>query len=146
MVPRRQVNRLKERPIFDIVSVLGQVSNAVKTFTINELRDTLRQDPRGAPLQNGSVEIGNPKANQQRSQTMAQLGNPLSSANVSVQKIGKLADDADAFVNGDAIAQIDDLLRETRGLVASLTRLTNGLDRTPTKLLFGDRHKGYTPK
>ena len=74
------------------------------------------------------------------------LAPTLSSANTSVQKIGKLADDADAFVNGDAIAQIDDLLRETRGLVASLTRLTNGLDRTPTKLIFGDRHKGYTPK
>ena len=44
------------------------------------------------------------------------------------------------------IAQMDDLLRESRTLVGSLTRLSNELDRTPTKLLFGDRHKGYAPK
>jgi phospholipid/cholesterol/gamma-HCH transport system substrate-binding protein len=70
----------------------------------------------------------------------------LANANLSVQKIGKLADDADALVKGDAFQQLDDLLREMRTLVTSLTRLTNGLDRTPTKLLFGDRHKGYAPK
>jgi phospholipid/cholesterol/gamma-HCH transport system substrate-binding protein len=74
------------------------------------------------------------------------LAPTLANANLSVQKIGKLADDADTVVNGDAIQQLDDLLREMRTLVNSLTRLTNGLDRTPTKLLFGDRHKGYTPK
>ncbi len=74
------------------------------------------------------------------------LAPTLSNANLSVQKIGKLADDADTVVNGDAIQQLDDLLRQMRTLVTSLTRLTNGLDRTPTKLLFGDRHKGYTPK
>jgi phospholipid/cholesterol/gamma-HCH transport system substrate-binding protein len=74
------------------------------------------------------------------------LAPTLANANLSVQKIGKLADDADTVVNGDAIQQLDDLLREMRTLVNSLTRLTNGLDRTPTKLFFGDRHKGYTPK
>jgi phospholipid/cholesterol/gamma-HCH transport system substrate-binding protein len=74
------------------------------------------------------------------------LAPTLANANLSVLKIGKLADDADTVVNGDAIQQLDDLLREMRTLVTSLTRLTNGLDRTPTKLFFGDRHKGYTPK
>jgi phospholipid/cholesterol/gamma-HCH transport system substrate-binding protein len=74
------------------------------------------------------------------------LAPTLANANLSVQKIGKLADDADTVVNGDAVQQLDDLLREMRTLVTSLTRLTNGLDRTPTKLFFGDRHKGYTPK
>ncbi len=43
-------------------------------------------------------------------------------------------------------AQLADLLREARGLVASLTRFSNALDQQPTKLLFGDRQKGYTPK
>jgi phospholipid/cholesterol/gamma-HCH transport system substrate-binding protein len=78
--------------------------------------------------------------------TLGKANATLSSANVSVQKIGKLADDADAFINGDAIGQIGDLLHETRTLVGSLTKLSNDLDRTPTKLIFGDRHKGYTPK
>jgi phospholipid/cholesterol/gamma-HCH transport system substrate-binding protein len=80
------------------------------------------------------------------SQASRELTPMLASANTSVLKFGKLADDADAVIKGNAIQQIDDLLRETRALVASLTRLSNGLDRTPTKLLFGDRHKGYTPK
>jgi phospholipid/cholesterol/gamma-HCH transport system substrate-binding protein len=74
------------------------------------------------------------------------LAPTLANANLSVQKFGKLADDADTLVTGDAIGQIDDLLRQTRTLVASLTRLSNELDRTPTKLIFGDRHKGYAPK
>jgi phospholipid/cholesterol/gamma-HCH transport system substrate-binding protein len=70
----------------------------------------------------------------------------LADADDSVKKFGKLSADADAFVNGEGLSQLSDLLREARGLVASLTRLSNELDRQPTKLLFGDRHKGYTPK
>ena len=70
----------------------------------------------------------------------------LADTDDSVKKFGKLSADADAFVNGEGLSQLSDLLREARGLVASLTRLSNELDRQPTKLLFGDRHKGYTPK
>jgi phospholipid/cholesterol/gamma-HCH transport system substrate-binding protein len=76
----------------------------------------------------------------------AQLGPTLADADVSVKKFGKLSGDADAFVNGEGLSQLSDLLREARGLVSSLTRLSNDLDRQPTKLLFGDRHKGYAPK
>jgi phospholipid/cholesterol/gamma-HCH transport system substrate-binding protein len=76
----------------------------------------------------------------------AKIGPTLADADGAVKKFGKLSDDADAFVNGEGLGQITDLLRETRSLVTSLTRLSNGLDRQPTKLLFGDRHKGYTPK
>ncbi|HWA88953.1 MAG TPA: MlaD family protein [Rhizomicrobium sp.] len=74
------------------------------------------------------------------------LGPTLTDADDSIKKFGKLSADADAFVNGEGLGQLTDLLRETRGLVTSLTRLSNGLDRQPTKLLFGDRRKGYTPK
>lgn len=74
------------------------------------------------------------------------LGPTLVDADNSVKKFGKLSADADAFVNGEGLTQLTDLLRETRGLVVSLTRLSNELDRQPTKLLFGDRRKGYTPK
>jgi phospholipid/cholesterol/gamma-HCH transport system substrate-binding protein len=79
-------------------------------------------------------------------QASAKLGPTLTDADESVKKFGKLSGDADAFVNGAGLSQLTDLLREARGLVASLTRLSNELDRQPTKLLFGDRHKGYTPK
>ena len=48
---------------------------------------------------------------------------------LTVRKYGKVADDADAFINGDGLAQLSDQI-----------------NRTPTKLLFGDRRKGYEPK
>ena len=70
----------------------------------------------------------------------------LDGVNLTVTKYGKLADDADAFVTGDGLAQLSDLVGEARRLVANLTELTDQLNRTPTKPLFGDRRKGYEPK
>jgi phospholipid/cholesterol/gamma-HCH transport system substrate-binding protein len=68
------------------------------------------------------------------------------SAAITVQKVGKLSDDADKVVNGQATAQFTQLMAQARALVASLTRLTNDLEQQPTKLLFGDQRQGYTPK
>ena len=70
----------------------------------------------------------------------------LGGVNLTVTKYGKLADDADAFVTGDGLAQLSDLVGEARRLVANLTELTDQLNRAPTKPLFGDRRKGYEPK
>jgi phospholipid/cholesterol/gamma-HCH transport system substrate-binding protein len=67
-------------------------------------------------------------------------------ANATVQKVGHLADDADKVVNGQSITQFTLLMAQTRALVASVTRLSNDLEREPTKLLFGDQRQGYTPK
>lgn len=67
-------------------------------------------------------------------------------ANMTVQKVGHLADDADKVVNGQSITQFTLLMAQTRALVASVTRLSNDLEREPTKLLFGDQRQGYTPK
>jgi len=86
------------------------------------------------------------KASKNLAQASAQMTPMLADADKSVKSIGKLSADADTFVKGEALGQFADLLRESRGLVASLTRLSNELDRQPTKLLFGDRYKGYTPK
>src|SRR5471030_536352 len=70
----------------------------------------------------------------------------LSHVDLTVQKYGKVADDADAFINGDGLAQVSDLIGEMRRLVANLTEASDQLSRQPTKLLFGDRRKGYEPK
>jgi phospholipid/cholesterol/gamma-HCH transport system substrate-binding protein len=70
----------------------------------------------------------------------------IADADATVKKYGKVADDADAFINGDGLAQISELISETRRLVASLTKFSDQLDRDPSKLLFGDRRKGYEPK
>ena len=57
-----------------------------------------------------------------------------------------LSDDADRIVNGQGIAQFTLLMAQTRALIASVTRLSNDLEREPTRLLFGDQRQGYTPK
>ena len=71
---------------------------------------------------------------------------PSQQVDLTVRKYGKVADDADAFINGDGLAQLSDLIGELRRLVGGLTEFSDQLNRTPTKLLFGDRHKGYEPK
>ena len=70
----------------------------------------------------------------------------LQHVDLTVQKYGKVADDADAFINGDGLAQLSDLIGETRRLVANLSQFSDQLNRQPTGLLFGDRRKGYEPK
>src|SRR6266446_3267547 len=74
------------------------------------------------------------------------LKTTLTTADTTVQKIGRLSDDTDKVVNGQGIAQLTQMLAQTRALIASLTRLSQDLEREPTKLLFGDKREGYTPK
>ncbi len=74
---------------------------------------------------------------------LADLHGTLGTANGSLKKIDRLADDADAAVNSADIGQMSAQVRE---LANSLSRLANGLQREPTKLIFGDRRKGYTPQ
>ena len=70
----------------------------------------------------------------------------LEHVDLTLQKYGKVADDADSFINGEGLAQFSDLISEMRRLVSNLTQLSDQINRTPTKLLFGDRRKGYEPK
>jgi phospholipid/cholesterol/gamma-HCH transport system substrate-binding protein len=70
----------------------------------------------------------------------------LMDTDVTVKKFGVLASDADTFVNSDGVAQLSDLITEMRRLVVSLTKLSDGISQQPTKLIFGDRRKGYAPK
>jgi len=74
------------------------------------------------------------------------LPRTVADADASVKKFGQLSSDTDDFVKGEGLAQLAQLLADTRKLVVSLTVLTNELNRQPTKVLFGDRRKGYTPK
>lgn len=74
------------------------------------------------------------------------LAPAIEQVDLTLRKYGKVADDADAFINGDGLAQLSDLLAESRRLVTNLSQFSDQLNRTPTKLLFGDRRKGYEPK
>jgi phospholipid/cholesterol/gamma-HCH transport system substrate-binding protein len=64
----------------------------------------------------------------------------------TVDKLGKLSDDTDRVVNGTVVAQFTQLLAESRSLVASLNRLSNDLERNPSRLIFGDQRQGYAPQ
>jgi phospholipid/cholesterol/gamma-HCH transport system substrate-binding protein len=93
-----------------------------------------------ATIANANKTMANlEQASQDIKPTLAQL-------DVTVQKYGKVADDADAFINGDGLAQLSDLIGEARRLVGNLSQFSDQLNRQPTKLLFGDRRKGYEPK
>jgi phospholipid/cholesterol/gamma-HCH transport system substrate-binding protein len=70
----------------------------------------------------------------------------MQQVDLTVRKYGKVADDADAFINGDGLSQLSDLIGESRRLVANLSEFSGKLNRQPTELLFGDRRKGYEPK
>ncbi len=70
----------------------------------------------------------------------------LTDADQGINKFGKLSGDADALVKSPALSDISDLTADMKKLLGSLTRLSDQLDRQPTKLLFGDRRKGYEPK
>jgi phospholipid/cholesterol/gamma-HCH transport system substrate-binding protein len=69
----------------------------------------------------------------------------LDHLDLTVTKFGRMADDADAFITGDGLAQLSDLIGDLRRLTANLDRFTERLNREPTSILFGDRRKGYDP-
>jgi phospholipid/cholesterol/gamma-HCH transport system substrate-binding protein len=76
----------------------------------------------------------------------ADLKPTIANVDVTLKKYGKVADDADAFINGDGLAQLSDLIGDMRRLVANLNKFSEQLNRDPSKILFGDRRKGYEPK
>jgi phospholipid/cholesterol/gamma-HCH transport system substrate-binding protein len=66
-----------------------------------------------------------------------------SHADATVQGLDRLVADADSTITG---AGLDELTGQTRVLVASLSRLSDELEQEPTRLIYGDRRKGYTPQ
>ena len=87
-----------------------------------------------------------------------QFAEVLAHLNIATQQmnqtdnVARLSGDADNVVKGsqaqinETVTQIRALASETRQMVASINRLSTDLDREPTKVLFGDRREGYTPK
>jgi phospholipid/cholesterol/gamma-HCH transport system substrate-binding protein len=69
----------------------------------------------------------------------------LDHVDLTATKFGKVAEDADAFINGEGLAQLSDLIADLRRLSGNLNKFSDQLNREPTSLLFGDRRKGYEP-
>jgi phospholipid/cholesterol/gamma-HCH transport system substrate-binding protein len=80
----------------------------------------------------------------------------IATASTTFDHATKLASDLDAVVQAsrpglhdlttNGTAQLDELLSDARRLLASLNRVSTGLERDPSRLLLGDRHEGYQPK
>jgi phospholipid/cholesterol/gamma-HCH transport system substrate-binding protein len=73
------------------------------------------------------------------------LPTTLATANATMTKVGRLADDTDSLMRNEGLAELPALVADTRRTVNNLNRLTEQLDQQPTRLLFGDRRRGYTP-
>ena len=105
-------------------------------------------------LANASASLNVVASNLERS---SDKGDQLiASARDTFDRAAKLASDLDALVQAsrpglrelttNGVAQLDELLAETRRLVASLNRVSTGLEREPNRLFLGVRREGYQPK
>lgn len=124
--------------------VLSDQNRKSLTNVLNNLDETTsaiakRSADIDATIKNATVATANLR------DASASLKPTLDHVDVTVNKFNKVADDTDAFLKGDALAQLSNMVGEIRRLVSSLTRFSDQLNREPTKLLFGDRRKGYDP-
>ena len=113
--------------------------------TLSNLRDTTAVfDRHSADLDRTLTNLK--MASADLDEDLAELKSTLGHADTAIDKIGKFSSDADNVVKGDTGAQLSQLVTQTRALVTSLKRLSDELEHQPTKLIFGDRREGYTPK
>lgn len=70
----------------------------------------------------------------------------LSSASKNVDSAAKHLDQLSLDTDHMIVNGGPQLIAETRGLVASLTRLSNKLERDPSRIIFSNEHEGYRPQ
>lgn len=82
-------------------------------------------------------------------QSLSQFNKTAASLDQTSREFGTVAREARGSVreiNTHTLADLDGLLRDTRQLIAGLTRLAEEIQRDPSRLLYGDRREGYRPK
>jgi len=77
---------------------------------------------------------------------ISQFGTVATSVDETARAMTELAAGVNQAVTQTTVPEFDQLLVETRALVANLGRLTEAIERQPTQLLFGDRREGYSPQ
>ncbi len=83
------------------------------------------------------------------SRSLDRFDTTAAGVNKASQAVGRLADQARSSARNfddHTLVAFNELLRETRVLVAGLTRLEAEVERDPSRLLFGDRREGYRPQ
>lgn len=97
-------------------------------------------------IRNADLAIARLEASARRlDPSLDKLDATMDEAHVTLKKYGAVADSADAFIKGEALSQVGVLVADLRRLTTNLTRLSEQLNRQPTRLLFGDRREGYSP-
>ncbi len=86
----------------------------------------------------------------------AQIDELAKSADQTAKQVTKLSGDVDTVVTEarpqirdlttNGFEQLSALLAESRSLVQSLNRVSNALERDPSRFLFGERREGYKPQ
>lgn len=125
--------------------LLSENNRRAIAHVLSNLDETTTVIAKGSADINATIANAN-KAAANLSQASVDLKPTLQQVDLTLQKYDRVADDADAFINGDGLSQLSDLIAQTRRLVGSLTQFSDQLNHQPTKLLFGDRRKGYEPK
>jgi len=133
IVAERINDLLSEGNRRNVTSILGNLNDITTSIAS-------RSDDLNAIIRNTD------EATAKLNDASANLKPTLEDAQVTLTKYGKVADDADAFINSDGIAQLPDLISESTRMITSVTKLSDRLNRDPSVILFGDRRKGYEPK
>jgi phospholipid/cholesterol/gamma-HCH transport system substrate-binding protein len=77
------------------------------------------------------------------------LSRVLGDADEAAKELRATAHDTRNVVNqfnANTVSEVNNLLHDTRQLISGLARFADGLERDPSKLLYGDRREGYRPK
>ena len=130
----------------ELNDLLNDQNRKAISETLANLRDTTgvlasHSADLDATIVNLEIRVGRAQRRPRRN-----MQTTLANADTALDKIGKLSERRRQCRQRRHGAQISELVAQSRSLVTSLKRLSNELDRQPTKLIFGDRREGYTPK
>jgi phospholipid/cholesterol/gamma-HCH transport system substrate-binding protein len=151
-----------------VEAVLDDKNRAAIAETLENLRDTTGVIDRRSKdidrvisdagetmhnLSTASAALGVLVANLEH--TSGKADRLIASANTTFDRTSRLANDLDAVVRSSTpglqrltttdTARLDQLLVDADRLTASLTRLSQGLERNPQQVLFGAHLDGYRP-
>jgi phospholipid/cholesterol/gamma-HCH transport system substrate-binding protein len=139
-----KINGIADR-LNDVLSVQNRQSFAQTLTNLRDLSGNLSQHTGDFDLTLKNLAQASAGINTD----LVDLHAVLHNAGATEQKLDHLSDDVD-HLTGDVdtavkSARLDQLVNQTRDLVRSLTHVSDELEHEPTRLIYGDRRKGYTP-
>lgn len=139
-----KINRIADR-LNDVLSTQNRQAFAQTLTNLRDVTGVLVKDSSDFDRTLKNLDTASAGINTD----LTDLHNVLASAGETTRKLDRLTDDVDRL-SGDLDTQVngarfDQLMGQTRDLLRSVTHLSDELEHEPTRLIFGDRRKGYTP-